>query len=145
MPRSMSLPILLGLLATLSACKTLGELRDQKTLQKTLDRYGAALRWGEWRSLAELRAPDARPMPRLDFDNIRVTGYEVILPPVMKAPPNGKETGQDEEVKEAVQLVRIEYVLKDEQRVKRIQDQQTWRYDPESGQWRILSDFPGFE
>ena len=143
MPRPAPLFAALCLLSLLGGCKTLSELRGEKALQQTLDRYAGALRWGQWASVAELRAADAKPMPALDFDNIRITGYEVVLPPVMKAAPKDeKGETKDEDTQEAMQLVRIEYVLRDQQRVRRVQDRQIWRLDPETGQWRLTSDFP---
>lgn len=44
----------------------------------------------------------------------------------------------------AIQKVEISYVLKDKQVLKKLKDDQLWRYDPETKQWWIYSAFPDF-
>jgi len=45
----------------------------------------------------------------------------------------------------AEQLVRIQYVHEDEQRLRSVSDRQLWRYDTASGGWRLASGIPLFE
>ena len=63
---------------------------------------------------------------------IRVTGYEVLQPAVI--------TPQQT----AVQLVRISYVIDDEQRLKNLADRQEWRWDADRSAWWLHSGLPKF-
>ncbi len=69
---------------------------------------------------------------QLFFDNIRVTGYEIRQPPLPV-----------DEAK-VLQVVEIDYVLEDSQRLRKLSEQQEWRHDPESKQWQVFSPFPEF-
>lgn len=126
-----ALPVLLTLWV-LGGCQTPGETRKANLLDSTVTGYGAALRWGHYESALSVRDPELGESPLPDVKNLRLTGYEVVSPPVMI-----------DEVT-AVQVVRIEYVREDEQRVHSLMDQQRWRYDPELKAWWLASPFPEF-
>jgi uncharacterized protein YceK len=126
--------LLLMLLAAvlLGGCGTVTDSRKTDLLEATLSRYASALRWGYYESAFSLRDPANAQEPLPDAKNLRVTSYEVAQPPIMQDPLT------------AVQVVQIEYVLEDEQRVRKILDQQQWRYDQEKKTWWLTSPIPPF-
>jgi hypothetical protein len=116
----------------LGGCGALSEYRKESALEATLSQYRAAMRWGHWDTLMGVRAPEAPAVPALDRDNIRVTSYEVRQPPV--------PVGEDQ----VRQVVEIEYVLADRQRVRKLYDNQEWRHDAQRKAWLLYSPFPDF-
>jgi hypothetical protein len=116
----------------LIGCGSLKDGRKADRLEASLSHYGSALRWSYFDSAFALRDPQQAHVPLPDMRNVRLTGYEVVQAPVLE----GEET--------AIQLVRIEYVRDDEQRVQVILDRQHWRYDPERQTWWLLSPLPSF-
>ena len=125
--------VLLILLAGLAGCNTFQEKKRENTLDSTLSNYHTAMRWGHWESLISMRSPKAPKMPEVDLDNVRVTGYELRQPPV--------EIEKDK----VVQVVQIDYVLRDRQQLRKLRDNQEWRYDPETKLWSLFSPFPDFQ
>jgi len=108
------------------------EQKKENALESTLSQYRTAMRWGHWQTLVGMRAPKAAAMPELDLDNIRVTGYEIVQPPLPV---------DDTRV---LQVVEVEYVLQDSQRLRKLVDEQEWRHDPEANKWLLHSPFPDF-
>lgn len=99
--------------------------------------YRESIRWGYFETAAGFLHPDERA--DVDFDalqNIRVTGYEVIQPAVISREPGPEPS--------AVQLVRIDYVLEDEQRLKHLTDRQEWRWDDQRSTWWLHTALPAF-
>jgi hypothetical protein len=128
----MSRPVAL-LLAFVAGCGSMQEEKRAGALLATTNNYREAIRWGYWDAAIEFLHPDARD--ELDpsaLDNIRVTGLEVVRPATI-TPENT-----------AVRLVRIEYVLEDEQRLQEIIDRQDWRWDDAQGAWLLHSGLPVF-
>jgi len=125
--------LLLALFVTLLAgCGGYAERKKEMVLESTLSQYRTAMRWGHWESLLGMRASKAPALPEFDRDNVRVTGYEILRPPLPV--DEGK----------VLQEVEIQYVLQDSQRVRRLREKQEWRHDEESKEWRIYSPFPNF-
>ena len=96
--------------------------------------YRESIRWGYFEAAAGFLHPDERA--DVDFErleNIRVTGYEVIQPAVISPEQS------------AVQLVRIDYVLEDEQRLKHLTERQEWRWDDEHSTWWLHTPLPEFD
>jgi len=127
--------LLLGLAAVLAlpGCANMERERKASALQASTNAYREALRWGYWRAAVELLHPDARADLDLEpLENIRVTSLEVVRP--MSITPDGK----------ALRLVQIDYVLEDEQRVKRLLDRQDWRWDDSLAAWLLHSGLPAF-
>ena len=122
----------LVLALSLTACKSIQERKKETALDSTLYSYHTAMRWGRWDTLLSYRGTKAPEVPEVDLDNIRVTGYEVRQPPV----PTSEET--------VFQVVEIQYVLRDSQRLRKLFDEQEWRFDAETRQWRLFSPFPDF-
>ncbi|WP_089729886.1 hypothetical protein [Candidatus Thiosymbion oneisti] len=121
-------------LLTLGGCAGATEKDDlAKALEATLATYGEAMRWGYFQTVYGYVHPDRRRKIPQHIDNLRIIGYEVLEPPRM----------HDEE--SAEQLVRIEYVHEDVQRLRAVLDRQLWRYDKASGGWWLESGIPSFE
>ncbi len=125
--------VVLPLLIALGGCSSYAERKKGNELENTLSKYRIAMRWGRWDTLMGFRAPKAPAVPVQDFDNIRVTAYEVRQPPVPVAE------------NEVAQVVEIQYVLNDQQRLRKLYDKQEWRHDEEVDQWVLHSAFPEFK
>jgi hypothetical protein len=133
MPHSVLLvPASLVLLCTLLGCGTIEKDKRVNAMDAALSTYGEAIRWGYFETAYGYLHPDRRrPVPK-QLQNVRVTGYEVMQNPLMKDKTN------------AEQLVRIEYVLDDEQRVRTLTDRQLWRFDEKAKAWWLHSGVPDF-
>jgi hypothetical protein len=130
--RHLKLFALLVVIAVQAGCGGYSEQKKEMALESTLSQYHTAMRWGHWQTLRGLRGSKAPAVPDIDLENIRVTGYEIVQPPLPV-----------DETK-VLQAVEIEYVLKDSQRLRRLRDDQEWRHDAETGQWQVYSPFPDF-
>lgn len=129
----MALVMTLLITVTVSGCGQVKEDAKRIALENTVSSYRQAIRWGYFPAAAGFLSPEARKDLDLEpLENVRVTGYEVIQTGVI---------GADDT---AVQLVQIDYVLKDQQRLEQLADQQRWRYDPATGAWWLDSGLPSF-
>jgi hypothetical protein len=114
-------------------CANIKDDAKRTALQNSLDGYRQAIRWGYFPAAAGFLSPDAQSeLETGGFDNVRVTGYEVIRP------------ARIDEDDTAVQLVQIDYVLEDRQRLEQLIDRQRWRYEQQSGSWWLDSGLPRF-
>lgn len=116
-----------------AGCARVKEDAKRIALEHTLASYAQALRWGYFPAAAGFVSPGQRT--DLDTDglkNVRITGYDVLQPGII---------GPDDT---AVQLVQIDYVLEDRQRLERVSDRQRWRYDEQSKAWWLESGLPVF-
>lgn len=125
--------ILLFLLLSLVGCASYQEKKKGIVLDDTLSKYHTAMRWGRWDSCLSFRDLKAPAVPELDLDNIQVTSYEIRQPPV--------STKEDT----VLQVVEIQYVLRDQQRLRKVYEKQEWRFDAEQKVWRLHSPFPEFQ
>ncbi len=117
----------------MGGCGQVKEDAKRIALESTLSSYRQAIRWGYFPAAAGFVSPDQRTdLDRKQLANVRVTGYEVVQPGVI---------GPDDT---AVQLVQIQYVLEDRQRLEQLADRQRWRYDPQSEAWWLESGLPSF-
>ena len=120
-------------LADLPGCTGVQENKQASALLSTADAYRKALRWGYWDAAVEFLHPAVRKDLDLSpLGNIRVTGIEVVRAATI-TPQNT-----------AARLVRIDYVLEDEQRVKHLIDRQDWRWDDSRNGWLLYSGLPAF-
>lgn len=125
--------LILAAVIALPGCATVERDRQASALQYSANAYREAIRWGYWRAAAELLHPEAQEdLDLAAFENIRVTGIEVVGPAAI-TPENT-----------AARLVQIDYVLEDEQRVKRLLDRQDWRWDDTRKAWLLHSGLPAF-
>jgi hypothetical protein len=121
------------LLALLCACTSLQDDKRADALLASTNNYREALRWGYWDTAMDYLHADARKdVDTQALKNVRVTGLEVVRPANI-TPENT-----------ALRVVRIEYVLEDEQRVKELTDKQDWRWDDATRAWRLHSGLPAF-
>ena len=123
------------LVATLAGgCATYREDRKQDALEAATNAYAAALRWGYYETAIGYLHPDKRKVVDVpkELPNIRVTRYDVVQPPI----PSGEDI--------AVQVVQIDYLHQDVQRMKSLSDRQEWRYDPAIKTWWLNSGLPVF-
>jgi hypothetical protein len=126
--------VLLIPLASLGGCTSLTDDKIAMRLENTTTSYRQSVRWGYWDAAVGFLHPDERSdIDPETLDNIRVTSYEVVQPPVIADDTT------------AVQLVRIEYVLNDRQRLESLADRQQWRYDDEMKAWWLYSGLPKFK
>ena len=117
----------------ISACGQVKEDARRIALENTLSSYRQAIRWGYFPAAAGFVSPEQRgDLDTKRLANVRVTGYEVVQPGII---------GPDET---AVQLVQIQYVLKDRQRLEQVADRQRWRYEPQTEAWWLESGLPRF-
>jgi hypothetical protein len=129
--------VLLALVAALAlalpGCARLKEDNRRIAFEHTSNGYREAIRWGYFHAAAGFLAPDARDgVDPAALDNVRVTGYEVVRPAKLGS-------GEDTE-----QLVQIDYVLRDSQRLRKLLDRQRWRYDDADKAWYLRSGLPAF-
>jgi hypothetical protein len=118
----------------LGGCATYKEDRKLEALEAATIAYAAALRWGYYETAIGYLHPDKRKVVDVpkDLTNIRVTRYDVVQPPI----PSSDQT--------AVQVVQIDYLHQDVQRMKSLSDRQEWRYDPATRTWWLYSGLPAF-
>lgn len=114
-------------------CSKVREEKKEIALEATTNNYHRAIRWGYYQAAYGYVHPDKRGEVPAYLENVRVTSYDVVQPPVM----------QDDTT--ATQIVEIEYLHRDRQVIKRIADRQEWRLDPETGVWWLHSGVPEFE
>jgi len=124
---------LLSLTATLLAagCGTIQNDKRSQGLEAATNAYGRAIRWGYYETAYGYVHPDRRPPVPKAIENVQVTSYEVVQPPVL----------QDDNAK-AQQVAQIEYVLRDEQVVRKVSDRQDWSFDESTGTWWLYSPVP---
>lgn len=120
-------------LLPLAGCATMEKDKQATALLATTNGYREALRWGYWQAAVEFLHPDTHAELDLNpLENVRVTGIEVLRPATIT--PEAQ----------ALRLVRIDYVLEDEQRVKQLMDRQDWRWDQDRKVWLLHSGLPAF-
>jgi hypothetical protein len=117
-------------------CSPVKKDKMATTLQDATNGYQSALRWGYYDNAYSFVDPKKRAgkeLPKV-LETIRLTGYDVVQPPVMKADSDT-----------AAQVVTIEYLYEDKQVVKKLTDKQVWRYDDEAKKWWLTSGLPAFK
>ena len=122
---------LLGLI--LSSCFSSGTIHGAK-IDDTLNRYGGAIRWGEFERAQEFQVPSKRT--RLDLDwlrTIHVSSYEVIY----------KKEDLGGNIRE--QTAKIRYFIEGTGLEKTLLDRQLWRYDEDVGNLMLETDLPVFQ
>ena len=120
-------------LLVLAGCGSIEKDKKANAMDAALNTYGDAIRWGYFETAYSYLHPDKRKEAPATLENVRVTSYEVLQPPLMK----------DEE--NAEQVVRIEYVHKDVQQVRSLSDRQLWRYEKNTNTWWLNSGVPDFK
>jgi hypothetical protein len=114
-------------------CGSIAESRKADALDAAVSSYRTAIRWGRYELAYGLVAPDHRKGVPANIKDVEVTNYEVVQPPVIGTSDT------------ATEIVHIEYVHQDTQRVQSLTDRQLWRYDPKDNRWWIESGLPDFK
>ncbi len=120
-------------LLLIAACSSLEHASSSKKLQLQLQSYDHAVRWGDLEEMYAFVKPGDKPLavPR-GLENIRVTDYEPLT------------TITEEPDKRIRRRVRIEYLHRDRQVVKKLVDDQVWEFDEASKQWFRTNPPPEF-
>lgn len=124
--------LILSAAFSLSGCGTIEREKKVKAMDLALTTYGEAIRWGYFDTAYGYLDPRKRTGVPKYLENVRVTSYDVLQPPLMKGE------------KDMEQVVRIEYVHKDTQSLKSLSDRQLWSYNKESNDWWLQSGVPRF-
>ncbi len=117
----------------LAACAS---AQRNEALTNTLNAYAGVVRWGDFNSALQFVDPKVRsehpptPLQMSRYEQFRVTGYD----DGQGASPNGEN--------QVRQVVAISLVNNNTQSERTIIDRQTWRYDPESKHWWLVSGLP---
>ncbi|TVQ88663.1 MAG: hypothetical protein EA400_08500 [Chromatiaceae bacterium] len=132
--RSLLVALLLPvLLSGPGGCGRIKEDRKANALEAVTRTYAEAIRWGYYPAAVGFLSPEVRGDVDLEaLKNIRVTGYEVIQPPVID--PDDA----------AVQLVQVDYVLNDRQVLRSLTDRQVWRWNEAGASWWLQTSLPAF-
>jgi hypothetical protein len=127
------LPALLLIALMLSGCASLGAQRTPR--DDMLYSYVSAVRWSDFDAALNFVDPEVRlanPISDLErerYKQYQVAGYDV---------KSGSEPGEGL----YEQVVEIRLVNRHTQTERVITDRQSWRYDPESKRWWLMSGLP---
>ena len=124
----------LFIVLVLTSCASLEKDRRAMGLEAATNAYQSALRWGDFDAAMGLLAPELRSDEELPqgLTDLRVTRYEVVQPPVIRADDS------------ATQTVNIEYLFEYNQILRRLTDRQVWRWDEQEKAWWLQSGLPAF-
>jgi len=122
-----------GLLLT--GCKSIKESKEGHHMQARLKLYGKTARWGALENLYGFLTPEesVKVVFPDNLNNIRVTDYQVRIPPMVL------------EEHKMSQTVTIEYLFTDTQVIRTLSDNQIWEYDEESKDWFRANPIPEFK
>ena len=115
-------------------CARVEKQKKTQGLEAAANAYGKSIRWAYYETAYGYLHPDKIKEVPEHLENVRVTSYDVVQPPVMV----------NEEQTRAEQVAQIEYVLRDRQIVRKLSDRQDWRFDEETETWWLHSDIPAF-
>jgi hypothetical protein len=111
---------------------------DRKQLdafsKRTRD-YGKLLRWGQYSDAARMRRSPAGTLDAVDVEplkEIRVTSYRITSSELSSGPGKG------------IVYASLDFYHERENRIRTIQDQQSWWYDQERERWYLDGDLPAF-
>jgi len=123
------------LLVSMAGCKDVKDYQSGVDLGSVLSKYETMVRWGSLEQTYGFLEPELAAKTRMQpgLDNIRITGYEVVMRPVLLS-----ETT-------ATQTVRISFVLQDRQVERTITDEQHWVSDEqETRHWWRANPIPEY-
>ena len=129
------LTLILASAVCLSGCGTIEESKESQIMEARLDLYGKTVRWGALENMYGFLTPEesVKVVFPGNLGNIRVTNYQVRIPPMML------------EKHKLSQTVTIEYLFRDTQVIKTMSDSQVWEYDPEVKEWYRANPIPEFK
>ena len=122
-------------LSLLSACDSLKRKDQTSRLDSSLTAYAGAIRWGSFeaaQALSRPRSGAARALDATRLDGLKVTGYTVRI-------NNVSETGDEANVS-----FSFTYYFLDSGRVKRVDQTDTWYFEPQAKAWFLDGYLPEF-
>ena len=134
--RTIILVLVVAVFALADGCARVEKEKKAQGLEAATNGYGKSIRWAYYEAAYGYLHPDLRKaeVPK-KLENVRVTAYEIVQPPTMR---NDSQT-------KAEQVAQIEYILRDEQVVRKVSNRQDWRYDSETETWWLHSSLPDFD
>ena len=130
--RQPMLPMLmLSMLLLLASCAG-GSSKPEKLLDKTLDQFAAAMRWGSVDDALAFVAPDAPRPSSFDMERraqLSIVGYRE-QPPLQLSPT------------EVEQVAQIEVVNRHTQEGRSGVERMRWRFDATAQRWWLTSGLP---
>ena len=130
----LSFILLVGM--TLCSCAAMQSKEQVERLESTLRKYEKALRWAEYRTVADYHVSrEAKPLV-VDIErarNFNVTGISILDKTI------------NPEITDAVILAEISYYNKEYGTLQKIRQEQHWWRAPEGNVWLIESGFPEFK
>jgi hypothetical protein len=124
------------LILTLSGFAACSSNQLDKSRAEVFKQYETMVRWSQWDAAAEFIAPEyleQHPITRLEMERLRlfrVTQYTLRF------------SGIFDEGKTARQTVEISMFNANQAVERTIVDEQEWRYNPTTKQWRLYSGLP---
>lgn len=127
--------ILLALLFTVSGCDKYQKVAENQKLEGRLAQYEKISRWGSLAHLYSFLSADLAaetPVPD-NLGTVKITSYEVRVPP--------RRDGQGR----AIQVAEIQYLFKEQQVMKTLNDSQLWEINAEDNKWYRVNPIPEFK
>lgn len=136
----MKLPVIrlalsIVMLLSLAGCNNVRDYQSGVDLGSVLSKYETMIRWGQLEQTYGFLEPELAAKTRLQtgLDNVRITGYEVVMRALLLT-----ETT-------ATQTVKISFVLQDRQVERTIIDEQQWVSDEqETRHWWRANPIPEY-
>lgn len=119
----------------LVGCKTIEASKEKQNMEMRLELYAKTVRWGALENLYGFLTPEesAKAIFPDNLNDIRVTSYQVRIPPMMLDQHKLSQTAV------------IEYLFHDTQVIKTMSDNQVWEYNPEIKEWFRANAIPEFK
>ena len=128
--------VILILAAWLAGCGTIGNLKRMNQFDLTERQYRSLIKQSDLESASRLIDPDwldQHPVNMNLLKVIRVTEGKV------------KRVVISKDMQRVYQEVTIRYYRNDQMVERTIQDHQKWQFNPETGQWLLISGLPPFK
>jgi hypothetical protein len=116
-------------------CATLSEQARMEAYGRTMDSYAAAMRLSDYNAACRYVDPSTM-LPKAclrRYENLKIVSYDVL----------GVAVAKDKQ--EVSQTVEVEYYFLDRYVVKKLQHEQSWRYQENLEQWVLRTGPPQFE
>jgi len=125
--------LVIGIATLLSACP---QTKQDKSLSDTLQQYETIVRWAQWDAAVDFVSAEyleEQPISRLDLDRLRL--FRVTQYVVRSAAPVDEGKG-------LIQVVEVRMFNKNQARERTIIDEQYWKYNENTEQWKLHSGLP---
>jgi len=125
----------------MAGCGTIGALdaRSQsEKLERSLEQYGAALRWARYREAISFHVTQEEKFAEVDLDyleNFGITSLNILSKVIV---PSSEKGG----INEAAITAEIHYFHKEQGTVRKLKLSQIWWYNAKIKRWLMETDFP---